>query len=241
MANFIFLKETNSTNTYLKTRCKELCDGTVVSAEIQTAGRGRLGHGWSANEGMLPFSILLKNPIERETLTARAGLAICGVIADFCGNSPEIGIKWPNDIIIANRKVCGILCESLCFGDSVCVICGVGINISQSADYFLSENLPNAGSLLTQTGIAPDREELLRNAAERIILRAKQPFSECRGEYRKRLVNLGKKVRIISQNSEIEATAEDISANGFLVCRGENGIFEVGSGEVSVRGENGYI
>lgn len=241
MSELIFLDEVDSTNNYLRAHCKELSDGSAVTAEHQTAGRGRRGHSWADDGGMLPLSVLLIDPPERETLTARVGLAVCGAIEEACGDSTRAGIKWPNDVVITDRKVCGILCESLIFGDSTCVICGIGINISQTEEQFLAAGLPNAGSLKMLTGISPDRRELFERVANSVKTRAAKPFSECYEEFKSRLVNLGRNVRVISAGGERSAVAEDVAPNGFLICRDENGVFEVGSGEVSVRGENGYI
>ena len=241
MQNLIYLEEVDSTNNYLKARCNELADGTAVTARIQTAGRGRRGHEWADDEGMLPLSVLLKNPPDCDTLTARVGLAVCDAIGETLENPPQVCLKWANDVIVANHKVCGILCESVFFGDCRNVICGIGINISQSEVFFREQNLPHAGSLLSLTGQAPDREELLKSVAEAVKLRAAMPFADCYDEYKKRLVNLGLSVRIISPNGERIATAVDVAPNGFLICRDEDGEFAVSSGEVSVRGLDGYV
>lgn len=239
MPNIIYLDEVDSTNSYLKSHCNELSDGDIVTARLQTAGRGRRGHDWAANEGMLPISILLKNPPERENITARVGLAVCEALEELC-EGLSASIKWANDIIVSSRKVCGILCESAFFGDCANVIVGIGVNVSQTAVFFDSAGLPHAASILMLTGNAPGRGELTQKIAERVMIRAAMPFSECYGEYKARIVNLNKQVKIISPTSERIAVAVDISENGFLVCRDENGTFEVSSGEVSVRGINGY-
>lgn len=241
MSNYIFLDEVDSTNNYLRRNLPDLPDGTAVMAERQVGGRGRRGHSWADSGGMLPLSVLLKAPPDRETLTARVGLAVCDAIAETVGEGTVPGIKWPNDIIIAGRKVCGILCESACIGDSVYVICGIGINIAQSEEYFISEGLPHAGSLKMLTGLSTDEKTLFKITAEAVIKRAAMPFSECYDEFKRRLINLGRTVRIITPDGERTAKAVDVAPNGFLICTDENGIFEVGSGEVSVRGENGYI
>lgn len=242
MSNFIFLDEVDSTNNYIRRNLSVFPDGTAVMAGRQTGGRGRRGHTWADSGGMLPMSVLLKDPPGRETLTARVGLAVCDAIAEAVGEGPELGIKWPNDMIIAGRKVCGILCESACIGDSVYVICGIGINIAQSEEYFMSEGLSHAGSLKMLTGFSPDEKTLFKLTAEAVIKRAAMPFSECYDEFKRRLINLGRGVRIITPDGERSAKAVDVALNGFLICRDENGsIFEVGSGEVSVRGEDGYI
>lgn len=235
----IFLDEVDSTNSYLKKRCGELPNGVTVTARLQTAGRGRRGHDWAADGGMLPMSILLKNPPETENLTARAGIAVCEAIESVCEASASV--KWPNDIIIGSHKVCGILCESVFFGDCANIIVGIGVNISQNEEFFTAAGLPNAGSLLTLTGSAPERGVLLRAIAEKVKERAAMPFSACYDEYKRRLINLGKAVRIISASGERSAEAVGVAPNGFLICRDGNGVFEVSSGEVSVRGANGYL
>lgn len=239
MENVIFLDEVDSTNNYIKSRCAGLSDGCVVTARLQTAGRGRRGHSWTANEDMLPLSILLKNPPERENLTARVGLAVCEAIESVCKTAAAI--KWPNDIIIRSYKVCGILCESVFFGDCSNVIVGIGVNVSQDAEFFTAAGLPHAASLLMLTGEAPERGRLLEAIAERVKIRAAMSFSDCYDEYKRRLLNLNKQVRLVSANGERTAVAVDIAPNGFLVCRDENGEFEISSGEVSVRGINGYL
>ncbi|MDE6732202.1 MAG: biotin--[acetyl-CoA-carboxylase] ligase [Oscillospiraceae bacterium] len=239
MPNIIKLDEVDSTNSYMKAHLSKLCDGDVVTARLQTAGRGRLGHEWAADEGMLPLSILLKNPPERENITARVGLAVCEALKEL--GEISAFIKWPNDIIIGSRKVCGILCESAAFGDNFCVIVGIGVNVSQTAEFFENAKLPNAASLLMLTGKAPERETLTEKIAERVKLRAAASFAECYDEYKPRVINLGRQVRIISTKGEKLAEAVDISESGFLVCRDESGTFEVSSGEVSIRGANGYF
>ena len=241
MSDIIFLDEVDSTNNYLKARCGGLADGCTVTARLQTAGRGRRGHGWAADGGMLPLSILLKDPPERDTLTARIGLAVCGAIEEVCGDEISAAIKWPNDVIVGACKVCGILCESVFFGDCANVIAGIGVNVSQSEDFFRASELPHAASLLMLTGKAPERDDPLAAIADHVKKRAAMPFSECLGEYRSRLLNLNREVRLISDSGERSAFAVDVAPNGHLLCRDENGIFEVSSGEVSVRGIDDYI
>lgn len=241
MSKLIYLDAVDSTNSYIKARLAELSDGDAVTAELQTAGRGRHGHAWSANEGMLPLSVLLRDPRDIETLTARAGLGVCRAVESLYKDPPKIFIKWPNDIIIDYHKVCGILCESVPFGDSLNVIVGIGVNVSQSAEYFIGEDLPHAGSLLELTGSAPDKRMLFERAVREVCVFASKPFSECYDEFKSRLINLGRRVRVIGADGERNAVAEDVAPNGFLICRDERGTFEVGSGEVSVRGENGYL
>lgn len=240
MNNIIFLEETSSTNDWLRERCNTLSDGACVISERQTSGRGRHGHLWDTAEGMLAMSVLLKDPPDFMTLTARVGLAVCDAIEELY---PDIkaGIKWSNDIIIENRKVCGILCESIKICECLNVICGIGVNISQSDDYFRHMELPNAISLKTATNTEIPKKVLCEKIYERVIFRAGECFKNCYEEYKNRVINIGREIRIIRGTSEIFAKASDIAENGCLICEDENGCFEINSGEVSIRGKEGYI
>lgn len=240
MNYYLELEECTSTNDYIREHLAELNDNSVITAKLQTSGKGRRGHIWEADSGMLPISILLKNPLERDTITARVGLAVCCALESVTGFS-QIGIKWPNDIIVSGKKVCGILCECSFLGDCVCVICGIGVNVSQNEVFFGKRNLPNAASLFMLSGNMYERSTLIKTISENVNRFAAMPFSQCIGDFRSRVINLGKVVRLVENNSYRTAKAIDIAPNGFLICEDGNGRFEVGSGEVSVRGENGYI
>lgn len=234
------LEECTSTNDYMREHFAELPDGAVITAKLQTSGRGRRGHTWEADNGMLPISILMKNPIERDTITARVGLAVCYALENVTGLS-EIFIKWPNDIIIGDKKVCGILCECTFWGDCANVICGIGVNVSQSEEFFRRRDLPNGASLLALSGEIYERNTLIEAIAENVNRLASMSFSQCIADFRSRVINLGRTVRLVEKNGCRTAKAVDIAPNGFLICEDESGRFEVGSGEVSVRGANGYI
>ncbi len=235
----IQLAEADSTNTWLKQHRRELSHGDAVTALRQTAGRGRQGHDWLGADGMLPLSVLLRNPPFVQYVTLAASLAVCDALEQL--TNQRMGIKWPNDIILRGCKLCGILCESTADGDGIDIICGIGVNISQSADFFCSAGIPHGGSLMSVLGISADREQLALLITERLLHYARLDFSVYREEYRSRSVTLGKEVLIISPNSEKTAFAEDIAANGHLICRSGEQRFEVNSGEVSVRGLLGYV
>jgi len=235
----IQLTEVGSTNTWLKQHRAELCHGDAVTALKQTEGRGRMGHVWLDEDGMLPLSVLLHKPSAPETVTLAAGAAVCAVLEELVGE--EVMIKWPNDIVFRGGKLCGILCESVCERDSIDIICGVGVNIAQSAEYFTSAGIPHGCSLISAAGIAPDRIQLAKALAERIAQYSEKSFSQLYDEYKARCITLGREVRLISGDTQRTAFAEDIAQSGFLICRDENGRFEVNSGEVNVRGLWGYV
>lgn len=240
MIKHITLDEVDSTNNYLKQHRAELPDGTLVTAGLQTAGKGRRGHDWLADRGMLPFSLLLKDPPHPDTVTLCAAVAVCRELEQLFPQE-SFGIKWPNDIILRGHKLCGILCESVCFGSSMDIICGIGINISQTEEFFLSAGIPHGGSLKMLIGVVPDRERLAEDISQRLYDYSGEGFNAVSEEYTKRCLTIGKQVRIIENGSEREAFAEGLAPNGFLICRDESGRFQVNSGEVSVRGLLGYF
>lgn len=242
MKDFLILDEVDSTNSYIRRCIADLPDLFAVTAGMQTAGRGRRGHDWLADNGMLPLSILIKDPVSPETLTLRAGVAVCEAIEKFYADgSLHAGIKWPNDVIINSRKVCGILCESVCIGDKINIICGIGVNLAQEESFFKSAGIPHGASLKMLTGTAPDRNSLAEEIVSNMRKLCGCEFKDVYERYKQRCLTLGKDVRIIGESGERTAFALDIAPNGFLVCKDESGFFEVNSGEVSVRGLMDYI
>ncbi len=239
--SLILLETVDSTNSWLKAHRGEYKNGDGVTALYQTAGRGRHGHIWLADYGMLPLSVLLKKTKHIGTLTLAVSLAVCEAVEGFYADRPVLRIKWPNDILLHNRKLCGILCESSGVCDSTDVIVGVGINLTQPEEYFIASGIPHGGSLEQLNGFAPDRTALAERLCEKITEYSEKPFAELIGEYRSRCVTLNKQVRVITHGSEATAVALDIAENGHLICENEGGRFEVSSGEVSVRGLYGYI
>ena len=238
---YIHLDEVDSTNSYLKLHRSELPDGTLVTAGLQTAGRGRRGHDWLADRGMFPLSLLLKNPPHPDTVTLCAAVAVCGALEKLFPQE-SFGVKWPNDIILRGHKLCGILCESVCFGSSIDIICGIGVNISQTAEFFEKSNIPHGGSIEMLTGkTVRSREALAEDIAERLYGFTREGFDAVSAEYREHCLTIGKRIRIIENGNEREAFAEGIAPNGFLICTDESGRFKVNSGEVSVRGLLDYI
>lgn len=232
------LEEVGSTNTWLKERCADLLHGDAVTALRQTEGRGRTGHTWLDAEGMLPLSVLLKSPPDITTLTLRVCIAVCRVLEPIAGE--PLSIKWTNDIILRGHKLCGILCESVQKRDGLNVICGIGVNLTQPQEYFETAGIPHGGSLLSLVGAKCDREELALQLVSAVEEYAALSFRDLREEYVSRCITLGREVRLLGRE-ERTVFAEGITDSGALVCRDENGRFEVTSGEVSVRGLLDYI
>lgn len=147
--------------------------GDVFTAEFQTAGRGRLDHKWQSPKGTnLTFSVVLDAggaaPAEVATLPLVVGLSIADAAKALLGAGRKVSLKWPNDVFVEGRKVCGILCER----NGECVIAGIGINVNQ-AD-FPSEIADRATSLALATGSPLDREEVLSTILTALAERHRQ-------------------------------------------------------------------
>ena len=232
----VCLPEVDSTNLRAKQLAAEgAADGTVVVADLQTAGRGRLGRSFQSPGGQgIYLTALLRPDLPPERLspvTAMAGVAVCRAIERICGASP--GLKWPNDPVLGGRKVCGILTELSLEGETGRVQdleLGIGINVSQRPEDFTPEVREIATSLAQAVGHPVSRPALAAGESGPYLT-----------EYRRRCVNLGRTVRLLGTDGGETAEALDIDGDFGLVVRMADGtVRTVRSGEVSVRGLYGY-
>ena len=232
-----------STNTYAKQLAqKGAAHGTVIVAGKQTGGRGRLGRSFSSQEGMgVYLSVILRpncTPDKLMHLTCAAGLAAAKAASSITGITPSI--KWPNDLILGQKKLGGILTELTFRGNLVdSAIIGIGINCLQSQTDFPEELQSIATSLFAQTGTlyppvqlaAALIEELQR--MDTVLLSEKEALLE---QYRNVCTTLGKQINVIQADTVRPATALDIDADGGLMVEFSDGTKKtVNSGEVSVR------
>lgn len=242
--------ELDSTNLYVKRIAGDgAADGTVVIADCQTAGRGRMERRFQSPKGKgLYLTALLRPQLPPERLlpvTALAGVAVCDAVEQVCGVRP--GLKWPNDPVLDGRKICGILVEmGTDSTGGLFLAAGIGINVRQTAEEFGPELAGVAGSL-AMAGRAVSRTAL---AAALIGALDRQYAALCRGDlskalelYRRSCVNLGKQVQLIRPDgSREQAEAVDVDQAFGLTVRYPDGRMEtVRSGEVSVRGLYGYV
>lgn len=192
------ISATTSTNSHLKELLKteNLPDGFVVFADEQTGGRGQMGTSWQSQKlKSLTFSVFkeLKNfEIENRFFISKVvSLAVVDTLVHF--QLPEITIKWPNDILSADKKLCGILVENIIQKQQIksCVI-GVGINVNEEG----FDDLPNATSMKLQTGTTYNRDEVLNFFIEKLnqnwILMEAEQFSEIDTNYLNRLYRFNK-------------------------------------------------
>lgn len=252
--NLVCLESVDSTNTYLKKQALAGApEGTVVTADCQTGGRGRMDRPFRNPKGKLvALSVLLRprqTPLERlSCVTAQTAVALCGAVEEVCGVRP--GIKWTNDLVLGRKKLCGILTEMALEGESASLqylVIGMGINVHQTAEDFGPELEETAVSLDMALGGAVSRPAL---AAAEIRALDRLYADILQGDtgwyldaYRRDCVTLGKTVQLISSDGGREtARALDIDDEFGLLVELEDGTRRVvRTGEVSVRGMYGYV
>ncbi len=237
IGDIIVLDTVNSTNTYAKELAQnDAKHNTVVIANHQTAGRGRLGREFfSPSDTGLYMSIILRpyeSLLEPTAVTIAAGVAVCRTIEEICNKRPQI--KWVNDIFLDGRKICGILAEASTNSGTIdYIIVGIGLNVS--TEDFPSELNHIAGSL----GRNIDRNLI----AGKLIAEFNrlQPFCgscELIDEYKVRSLVLGKKIDFAKDGKTYTGIATDINNEGNLIVTLENDkTITLKSGEISLRSE----
>ena len=247
--NIIHLGEIDSTNTEARRQSlQQAAEGLVITAEKQTAGKGRRGRTWESPEGEnLHFSMLLRPEVaidKAPMVTLIMALSVAKAVDKFCGLNPLI--KWPNDLVISGKKICGILTEMhMSDGRIEDVIVGTGINVNQ--EVFSSELEDKATSLFLEKKQKIDKQKLLDIVVEEFEglyekFMKHDDLSFLQEEYNGRLVNRNKEVLVLEPGNEYQAVAQGINSKGELLVVKEDGSVEaVYAGEVSVRGIYGYV
>jgi BirA family biotin operon repressor/biotin-[acetyl-CoA-carboxylase] ligase len=216
-------------------------EGTVVLAERQTAGRGRFGRAWASPPGLgLWFSTILRPPIPvagAPVLTQVAAVAVAEGIEEVAGPLPG-GIKWPNDLLLAGRKVAGILTELLARAEGAAIILGVGVNVNQGPGDFPAALGGKAGSVAMAAGRTVPRADLLRALLQRLDGRYREFLTTGPGpalvEARRRSLTLGQAVRAREGVEEVTGRAIRLEADGALAVQLPDGqVRRLMAGEVT--------
>lgn len=241
--------ETDSTNRQARRLAEEGAPhGTLVTADSQSAGRGRRGRNWESPHGVgVWMSFVLRPelaPVKASMLTLVAGMAAVDGIQRASGLPSRI--KWPNDAVIEGKKICGILTEMSTEEDSIrYVVVGIGINVN--TEEFPPEIAATATSLKLVLGREFKRAPLIGavlESFERYYGRFME-YGDMTGlmdEYNEMLANRGRQVRVLEPSGSYEGTALGIDKEGCLLVEREDGtVSAVISGEVSVRGIYGYV
>jgi BirA family biotin operon repressor/biotin-[acetyl-CoA-carboxylase] ligase len=205
-------------------------EGTLVIADAQTGGRGRLGRKWDSPGGMgLWFSLVLRPDVDarKSCLISLVGaLGVASALRDVYGVGAEV--KWPNDVVVGSRKICGILAESeLRGGRTSFIVMGVGVNVLQGPEDFGPALAKTATSLRLETGREVRRARVLAD----LLLALEEKYRQYRtrgfGEARKQLLALspliGKSIGVRTGRKEVEGTALDIDEDGALILRTDSG------------------
>jgi BirA family biotin operon repressor/biotin-[acetyl-CoA-carboxylase] ligase len=219
----------DSTNRYLLDEARRGApEGLVAVADFQTAGRGRRGREWVAPPGAsLLVSVLLRPALAQEQtslVTMACGVAMVDAVARVAGFTPRL--KWPNDLVVGDRKLVGILAER----DGDAVVVGAGVNVEWQA--FPAELTETATACNLEAGHSVDRRELL-DAFLAELDRRYADLDAVVGEYRARLATLGRRVRVEGPDGDLVGRAVGIGAAGQLQVEVDGGaVVEVRVGDV---------
>ena len=245
----LYLDEVDSTNPAAKKAAENgAVHGTLVVSERQTGGKGRRGRAWDSPRGTGIFMTLILRPnmapVHASMLTLVAALAVADGIRECTG--AESLIKWPNDIVMSGKKICGILTEMSADPDCINYV-AVGIGINVNMEEFPEEIRGVAASIFTETGKKTKRSLLISAvmaAFERYyeVFMKTTDMSGLLEDYNGKLANCGRTVRVLDPAGEYSGTAIGIDREGELLVEMEDTtVRRVLSGEVSVRGIYGYV
>lgn len=229
-----WIDSTGSTNADLAVEARRgVSEGLVLVAREQTAGRGRLDRSWSSPPGASVSMSLLLVPRHPFThwgwLSLLAGMAVRSALAGMAADPQRVQLKWPNDVLIDGRKVCGILSERVEHPDGARAVVGIGINVGMDeADL----PVPNATSLRL-AGLPEDRDHVVTEVLaqfEKLYLSWQDGY-DVRADYRRACSSIGAELRIIVDRDEtVEGIGADVDEQGRIVVDTARGrrVFAVG-------------
>ncbi|MEO8602542.1 MAG: biotin--[acetyl-CoA-carboxylase] ligase [bacterium] len=217
-------------------------DGSVVIADAQRRGRGRLGRAWvSPACKNLYLSTVLRSDVPAERLaqvSLLAGVATCEAVRAHC---VEATIKWPNDILLGDRKAAGILCEMDAAGAAPVVVLGIGVNLNSEAGDFPDELRDKATSLQLAGGVAVDRARFAAQLLHRLELHLdvwrRQGFAPIAAAWRSMSPLIGRRLHVQEPGGSVEGTALALDDDGALRIRLDDGReHRIVAGDVTVIG-----
>lgn len=247
--NIHYFDTIDSTNTQAKIMAAAGAPhGTVLIADCQTGGRGRMGRSFHSPAGTgVYMSMILRPDCPAQNLmhlTCAVAVAAADGIQNAVGLHP--GIKWTNDLVIGQKKLGGILTELSLdnAGNVEYAVVGIGINCNQTSDSFPSEIKNIATSLRLCTGKQVDRATVITGILVSLqqVLGQLKNTTEILSRYRTKCITIGQDISLVCGDDVSHGKALDVDDKGALVVKFENGqIQAVNSGEVSVRGMYGYV
>jgi BirA family biotin operon repressor/biotin-[acetyl-CoA-carboxylase] ligase len=239
--NIIYLKEVDSTNEYIKRYLNSgrLTAGTVVVAELQSQGKGRAGRKWDSPRGGLWFSVLLRPeiPLERMALLSLVfAVGISQALNKFIDVNCQL--KWPNDIYISDKKLAGILLESVNSAHNNSLIVGVGINMNLDKNTLSPANRELAANLSDYSPVILDRSHILSAVLQYMDIYYKlfldAGFDAILPEYKAHCRHLNQPISVNSAGRVITGINIDIDTSGKLIIDTGRKIEEISAGDVNV-------
>ena len=241
-----YFDEIDSTNDYAKKIASYTDEGTVVLAGCQTKGKGRFERTWVSDKDGIFLSLVLKPSMQLNRIiqiTLLSSICVLNTISKMTDLKPKI--KWPNDIIINNKKVAGILTEVVNNGKEFNVIVGIGVNLNnKNFDDLLKHK---ATSIFLETNILYKKDNFislfLKEFEQKYLTyKNEKSFDLFLDDYKSLCINIGKQAKVIYNNKEIVGKVIDISDMGEVIFKCENNEIKIISGEVLLRNINGeYI
>ncbi|WFB35627.1 biotin--[acetyl-CoA-carboxylase] ligase [Kiritimatiellota bacterium B12222] len=244
-APYVYKEVTDSTNNDIRKLAVEGApEGCIVFAEVQEQGRGRRGRSWFGRAGdSLQFSLLLRPPLRPQDATLIPLMAATSIFRALskCGVE-DVSIKWPNDVLIRGRKLCGVLCEMSVDMEGIqYAMLGIGMNVNTPGQQFPLEIMETACSLASETGHRWRRSDvliaILKEMESELQLAWRGDMASILSGWREGAHTLGKRVQMLMPQGEtLEGIAEDINEQGALLLRDDSGtLHTLHSGEVSLR------
>ncbi|GJQ60242.1 MAG: biotin--[acetyl-CoA-carboxylase] ligase [Candidatus Scalindua sp. AMX11] len=232
----------NSTNTFLRQHCMGLKEYSVIWAEEQTEGRGRFDRVWNSSPGKdLTLSVLLPLTPQvikyRQNITQIAALSVTRLLEHY-GLRPNF--KWPNDVLINSKKICGILCETVETGDKTYAVLGIGLNVNSNDvpfhnhDYFATSMHKELGSVVDRFEVF---QRLLALISSSFTELGKEGFKQSRREIKKRLLFANERI-VVKDGTKHAHMGKilDLNHDGTLLFQCEEcNIININSGEITFR------
>jgi BirA family biotin operon repressor/biotin-[acetyl-CoA-carboxylase] ligase len=242
-----YLREVDSTNRFAAdlARAGEP-HGTLVVSDYQTGGRGRWDRTWESPAGKnVLFSLILRPEVETYAIlpvTLVFSVAVAETLTAITGR--EASVKWPNDVLVEGKKICGILSEGVSKGGvAVFVVVGMGVNVNMGSEDFSEEIRGRSCSCSSLTGLTWDRAEVLArllSALERGYDEfAREGFGKIAPRYKSKLSVLGKTVRFVKSGAETVGRVLDVGTDGSLIVETANGRMALREQEVSLHSDGG--
>lgn len=228
MMNIIHFKEIDSTNTYAKLNIDDLADKTIISADFQSAGRGRFTRSWVDLGCENIYMTLVFKPKEllavHSNLTQYMSVCLCKLLEEF---DIEPKIKWPNDVLLNNKKTCGILAETVFNGGKLKgIVLGIGVNLNASKENLEKIDRP-ATSLNLEIGKDIDKKDFMQRLLDKFFANYDEfidlGFDFIKEDYEKRASFFNQNLKIAVFKDIYEGFCQGVDSDGSLILLMPNG------------------